>query len=158
MTTDLCQCTDPDRKTEILPSRIWGCSDCKLPLDYSNSVQNTGDSSSETRKQENTYSQRTSTPASTKNREQVLVENLINQLARTEKYNRAINQGEFATFSIIGTNDWEDYASLSFQALQLRGMIRLEQAIATQNDLLRSISGQLETLVASQQAKDLKVE
>lgn len=48
-----------------------------------------------------------------------LVESLLSNLAETKKYKRAITGGEFALFSFIGTNDWEDYASLSIDALQL---------------------------------------
>lgn len=48
-----------------------------------------------------------------------VVESLINNLANTKKYRRAISGGEFAQFSLIGTNDWEDYASLSIKALEL---------------------------------------
>lgn len=35
-----------------------------------------------------------------------------------EKYPRAINGQGWASFSIIGTEDWKDYASLSLAAMQ----------------------------------------
>lgn len=46
-----------------------------------------------------------------------VIEKLVSELASTKKYAKAIRQGSFATFSLIGTNDWEDYASLSISAL-----------------------------------------
>lgn len=54
-----------------------------------------------------------------------VVENLIANLSNTKKYKKAISSGEFAQFSIIGTNDWEDYASLSISALQLLTMAQI---------------------------------
>jgi hypothetical protein len=56
-----------------------------------------------------------------------IAEMLINQLANTKKYNRAIRSGDFAAFSIIGTDDWEDYASLSLQALTLLTLTNIDK-------------------------------
>ena len=66
-----------------------------------------------------------------------VVESLISNLAGTKKYKRAISDGEFATFSIIGTRDWEDYASLSIDALQLLTLAQI-------NENLEAIRKQLE--------------
>jgi hypothetical protein len=66
-----------------------------------------------------------------------VVESLLSHLAGTKKYKRAISGGEFAAFSIIGTNDWEDYASLSFDALQLLTLAQI-------NENLEAIRKQLE--------------
>ena len=56
-----------------------------------------------------------------------IAEMLVNQLALTKKYNRAIRGGDFASFSIIGTDDWEDYASLSLQALTLLTLTNIDK-------------------------------
>ncbi len=56
-----------------------------------------------------------------------IAELLINQLAGTKKYSRAIRGGDFATFSLVGTEDWEDYASLSFQALTLLALTNIDK-------------------------------
>lgn len=56
-----------------------------------------------------------------------VVESLLSHLAATKKYKRAISGGEFAAFSIIGTNDWEDYASLSIDALQLLTLAQINE-------------------------------
>jgi len=56
-----------------------------------------------------------------------VVESLLSQLAQTKKYKRAISGGEFAAFSILGTNDWEDYASLAIDALQLLTLAQINE-------------------------------
>lgn len=48
-----------------------------------------------------------------------VVETLLGNLAAGKKYKKALSSGEFALFTLIGTTDWEDYASLSIEALQL---------------------------------------
>jgi hypothetical protein len=60
-------------------------------------------------------------PISGRNAQQNLevVETLLANLASGKKYKKAISSGEFALFTLIGTTDWEDYASLSIDALQL---------------------------------------
>lgn len=58
-----------------------------------------------------------------------VVEALLSHLAGTKKYKRAISGGEFAAFSIIGTNDWEDYASLSIDALQLLTLAQINESL-----------------------------
>jgi hypothetical protein len=66
-----------------------------------------------------------------------VVESLIFNLSSVKKYRRAISDGEFAAFSIIGTADWEDYASLSIDALQLLTLAQI-------NENLEAIRKQLE--------------
>ena len=56
-----------------------------------------------------------------------MVESLLTSLAGAKKYRRAIFDSEFATFSIIGTEDWEDYASLSIDALQLLTLAQINE-------------------------------
>lgn len=66
-----------------------------------------------------------------------VVETLISNLAGAKKYKRAISDGEFAAISIIGTTDWQDYASLSIDALQLLTLAQI-------NENLEAIRKQLE--------------
>lgn len=56
-----------------------------------------------------------------------IAEMLVNQLASTKKYRKSIRSGDFASFSIIGTDDWEDYASLSLQALTLLTLTNIDK-------------------------------
>jgi uncharacterized Zn finger protein (UPF0148 family) len=63
--------------------------------------------------------------SATHNRE--IIEQLINELAKSRKYAKAIKEGDFTTFSFVGTNDWEDYASLSLQALNLLAIARIDE-------------------------------
>ena len=52
---------------------------------------------------------------------------MIDSLANTsKKYRRALSGEDFAMFSLIGTEDWEDYASLSFTAMQTEAIVDLE--------------------------------
>jgi hypothetical protein len=52
---------------------------------------------------------------------------MIDYLANTsKKYRRALSGEDFAMFSLIGTEDWEDYASLSFTAMQTEAIVDLE--------------------------------
>lgn len=47
------------------------------------------------------------------------------------KYQRALSGERLAAFSLIGTEDWQDFASLAYQAMQLESALdadaRLEQ-------------------------------
>jgi hypothetical protein len=56
-----------------------------------------------------------------------IVEQLINELAKNRKYAKSIKEGDFTTFSFVGTSDWEDYASLSLQALNLLAIARIDE-------------------------------
>jgi hypothetical protein len=51
---------------------------------------------------------------------------LINELSSAKKYRKAIKGGQFALFTIMGTSDWEDYASLSLQSLQLLTLANID--------------------------------
>lgn len=69
-----------------------------------------------------------------------VVESLLNNLIGTKKYKRAISGGEFSLFSLIGTNDWEDYASLSIDALQLLTLAHINANLAEIKNLLQEKS------------------
>ncbi len=55
-----------------------------------------------------------------------VIETLINELSNAKKYRKAIKGGQFALFTIMGTRDWEDYASLSLQSLQLLTLANID--------------------------------
>lgn len=55
-----------------------------------------------------------------------VIETLINELSSVKKYRKAIKGGQFALFTIMGTSDWEDYASLSLQSLQLLTLANID--------------------------------
>lgn len=55
-----------------------------------------------------------------------VIETLINNLTYAKKYRKAIKGGQFATFTIMGTSDWEDYASLTLQSLQLLTLANID--------------------------------
>jgi hypothetical protein len=65
-----------------------------------------------------------------------VVETLLSNLAAGKKYKKAISSGEFALFTLIGTTDWEDYASLSIEALQL---LTLAQINANLEDIRKML-------------------
>jgi hypothetical protein len=62
--------------------------------------------------------------SATENRK--VIEALINNLTYAKKYRKAIKGGQFATFTLMGTNDWEDYASLTLQSLQLLTLANID--------------------------------
>lgn len=55
-----------------------------------------------------------------------VIETLINELSNAKKYRKAIKGGQFALFTVMGTRDWEDYASLSLQSLQLLTLANID--------------------------------
>lgn len=60
------------------------------------------------------------------------------------KYQGAILGDRWASFSIIGTSDWEDYASLSIAAMQLETSTDLDERLERIEGLLNRIATQLE--------------
>lgn len=62
--------------------------------------------------------------SATENRK--VIETLISNLTYAKKYRKAIKGGQFATFTIMGTSDWEDYASLTLQSLQLLTLANID--------------------------------
>jgi hypothetical protein len=65
-----------------------------------------------------------------------ITELLINQLTNSKKYKRAIKSGEFAKFSLIGTEDWEDYASLALRAQTLLTLTSIDKNIEEIRNIL----------------------
>lgn len=55
------------------------------------------------------------------------------------KYDDALTGRRFASFSLIGTNDWEDYASLSIRGMLLESTTDIEERLETIEGLLRDI-------------------
>ena len=59
-----------------------------------------------------------------------IAEELVNDLTQGSlraKYSKSIKNGEFSDWSFIGTNDWQDYADLSIQALHLLAITRIDE-------------------------------
>ena len=75
----------------------------------------------------------------------VIVQDLISDLTRIEKYRRAINEGEFAKVSLIGTGDWEDYASLSLRAVNTLTLSKIDEKMEKMCSLLEKLVDQKET-------------
>lgn len=50
-------------------------------------------------------------------------------VTRGEKYSRPFTRGKFATFSLIGTEDWQDYAALVLQVVQIDTLLNIEQKL-----------------------------
>lgn len=58
-----------------------------------------------------------------------LINDLITEMASGGKYKKALQEGKFATFSLTGTNDWEDYASSVFRILMLKELMRISKSV-----------------------------
>jgi hypothetical protein len=69
-----------------------------------------------------------------------VVEKLVQNLSGASKYAKAVKQGEFAAFSFIGTNDWEDYASLSINALNALSLANISSELEAIRRLLETES------------------
>jgi hypothetical protein len=67
-----------------------------------------------------------------------IIENLLTELTQNKKYRKAIKGGEFAAFSLIGTKDWEDYASLSLQSLQMLTLLNIDENLEKIRKLLEN--------------------
>lgn len=53
----------------------------------------------------------------------------IVSLLKEGKYALPFDQGRFAVFSVMGTNDWEDYASLVLQMIQVDTLLNIEEKL-----------------------------
>jgi hypothetical protein len=58
-----------------------------------------------------------------------LINALIQEMAIGGKYNKALTEGKFASFSLTGTNDWEDYASSVFRIIMLKELMRISKSV-----------------------------
>jgi hypothetical protein len=65
-----------------------------------------------------------------------VVERLVKNLTAMNKYSKAIKHGEVAAFSFIGTDDWEDYASLSVNARNALTMANISRDLSEIRKLL----------------------
>jgi hypothetical protein len=70
------------------------------------------------------------------NENRKIAEMLVEKLSETKKYGRAIKGGDFASFSLVGTKDWEDYASLSLQAVTLLTLTNIDKNLEAIKDKL----------------------
>lgn len=70
---------------------------------------------------------------------------MIGELSKPgSKYQAVIGGDRWASVSIIGTSDWEDYASLSIAAMQLETSTDLDEPLERIEGLLHRIATQLE--------------
>jgi hypothetical protein len=53
----------------------------------------------------------------------------IVRMLKQGKYAKPFDDGRFATFSLVGTNDWEDYASLVLQMIEVDTMLNIEEKL-----------------------------
>jgi hypothetical protein len=78
---------------------------------------------------------------------------MIDALKESRKYRLALSGERLASFSIIGTDDWEDYASLAFDAMALETTLdidtRLERLTDTVARLERHMARVVELLEAA---------
>lgn len=68
---------------------------------------------------------------------------LIGQLAQSGKYHSALSKGKFAAFSIMGTNDWEDYASTALRTVMLKEVLRIDKNLEDIKKILAKIEKKL---------------
>ena len=68
---------------------------------------------------------------------------LIGQLAQSGKYHSALSKGKFAAFSIMGTNDWEDYASTALRTVMLKEVLRIDKNLEDIKKILTKIEKKL---------------
>ena len=54
------------------------------------------------------------------------------------KYAKPFERGRFAAFSLIGTEDWQDYASLVLQMIQVDTLLNIEERLDRLVDVVES--------------------
>lgn len=64
---------------------------------------------------------------------------LINDLSGAGKYKKALEQGRFALFSIMGTEDWDDYAMGVLRVLMLKELMRMDTSLEEIKGLLKEL-------------------
>lgn len=118
--TSVCECSEIERKGFGVKKGIFGdtCKKCNLPIVPENSdyVQPEG----------KTYYSLTD---NTLEEQESLINALIDQMALGGKYKKALTEGKFASFSLTGTNDWEDYASSVFRIIMLKELMRISKSV-----------------------------
>lgn len=72
-----------------------------------------------------------------------LISRLVQHIGGIGKYNKALTKGEFAAFSLMGTNDWEDYASTVLRIMTLKESLRIDQNLEEIKKILIKIEKKL---------------
>ena len=67
---------------------------------------------------------------------------------RGAKYRKDLAGERLAVFSIIGTEDWEDFASLSFLAMQVETITDLDRRVENLEQTMLRIESHLERIAA----------
>lgn len=71
---------------------------------------------------------------------------MIDALAEQKKYRMPLQGERFAVFSLWGTEDWEDMASLAFRAMILESIVDLDQRVEGMASSLERIEGHLRSI------------
>jgi hypothetical protein len=133
MTNNFCSCELSKQEPVVLfGSGLMGCLTCNKQIDYETNTPTEAELSAA--EEEKLQRLRIKGRSAKHNRE--IAESLVDELAAGRKYAKALKKGNFAAFSIIGTNDWEDYASLSISALQLLAVTRIDENLEKLINLL----------------------
>lgn len=68
---------------------------------------------------------------------------------RAAKYRKALAGERLAVFSIMGTEDWEDFASLSFLAMQVETITDLDRRVENLEQTMLRIESHLERIASA---------
>jgi len=126
MAVQICNCGLVRQRVFRTSSGVDACSRCNLPINFSTEAFSQEELDEVIAAEAEQLAKLSIQGRSAKHNREI-AESLVNQLAGGKKYARALKKGQFATFSFIGTEDWEDYASLSIRALQLLAVTRIDE-------------------------------
>lgn len=116
---EICQCSEEEREHFGVRrgSNSYICKNCKLPT------------STEEDGFVDAGPTRFSLTHNNLEEQEKLINELIVQMATNGKYKKALQEGKFASFSLTGTNDWEDYASSVFRIIMLKELMRISKSV-----------------------------
>ena len=126
MSAQICYCGLLNQEIKTMSDGTEFCAKCNLPTTLPTSGLDSKTSEELAAAESEALAKLTITGRSAKHNREI-AESLVSELAAGKKYAKAIKKGNFASFSIIGTNDWEDYASLSIAALNLLAITRIDE-------------------------------
>jgi hypothetical protein len=126
MSAQICYCGFLKQEIKTMSDGTEYCAKCNLPTELSTLRLDSKTIEELAAAEAEALAKLAITGRSAKHNREI-AESLIGELAKEKKYAKAIKNGNFATFSIMGTNDWEDYASLSIAALNLLAITRIDE-------------------------------
>lgn len=71
---------------------------------------------------------------------------MVDALAEARKYRIALEGDRLAYFSIIGTESWEDYASLSFAAMRTETLVDIDIRLDSLTEMMTRVDANLERI------------